>query len=70
MRAVNGTSVDTVEALRTTLEKVPEGDPIVLQIERAGMLSYIISGATPGTEQRLKKTSSTMPATHLRSLQY
>ena len=61
VRAVNGTAVDTVEALRTTLENVPDGAPIVLQIERAGMLSYIISGATPGVEQRLKKTSSTTP---------
>jgi len=62
VRAVNGTQVDTVEALRTTLENVADGAPIVLQVERAGTLSYIIPGATPGSEQRLKRTSSTTPA--------
>jgi S1-C subfamily serine protease len=70
VRAVNGTQVDTVDALRTTLENVPDGAPIVLQIERAGMLSYISPGATPGAEQRLKKTSSTTPVAPKRSLQY
>jgi serine protease Do len=73
VRAVNGTQVDTVEALRTTLGNVPDDAPIVLQIERAGMLSYIISGATPGAEQRVKKTSSTTPVGVKRvtqSLQY
>jgi hypothetical protein len=50
--------VDTVEALRSGLEAVHDGAPIVLQIERAGMLSYVTPGAMPGAEQRLKKTSS------------
>ena len=58
VHAVNGTAVDAVEALRSSLEAVPDGAPIVLQIERAGMLSYVTPGAMPGAEQRLKKTSS------------
>jgi hypothetical protein len=36
VHAVNGTAVDAVEALRSVLEAVPGGAPIVLQIERAG----------------------------------
>jgi serine protease Do len=60
VHTVNGTAVDTVEALRSRLEAVPDGGPIVLQIERAGMLSYVTPGAIPGAEQRLKKTSSAM----------
>ena len=58
VHAVNGTSVDTVEALRGTLEAVPDGAPLVLQIERAGMLSYLTPGAMSAGERRLKKTSS------------
>ena len=60
VHTVNGTAVDTVDALRSRLEAVPDGGPIVLQIERAGMLSYVVPGALSGGEQRLKKTSSTM----------
>ena len=59
IHAVNGTAVDAVDSLRSTLESVPDGAPIVLQIERAGMLSYVIPGAMPAAEQRLKKTSTT-----------
>ena len=70
VRAVNGTTVGTVEALRNTLASVPDGAPIVLQIERDGMLSYITPGTTPGAEQRPKKTSSAMRTTPMRSLQY
>ena len=58
VHGVNGAAVDTVEALRSGLEAVHDGAPIVLQIERAGMLSYVTPGAMPGAEQRLKKTSS------------
>jgi serine protease Do len=58
VHAVNGTPVDAVESLRTALEGISDGAPIVLQIERAGMLSYVVPGAMPGAEQRLKKTSS------------
>jgi len=61
VRAVNGTLVGTVEALRSALETVPDGAPIVVQIERDGMLSYVVPGTTPGAEQRLKKTSSRTP---------
>jgi serine protease Do len=60
VHTVNGTAVDTVEALRSALEAVPDGAPIVLQIERAGMLSFVIPGAMSSGEQRLKKTSSGM----------
>ena len=62
VHGVNGTAVDTVETLRSTVEAVPGGAPIVLQIERAGMLSYVTPGAMPGAEQRLKKTSSMIRA--------
>jgi serine protease Do len=62
VRAVNGKSVDTVESLRSAVEGVPDGGPIVLQIERDGMLSYVIPGAMPASEQRLKKTSSAIQA--------
>jgi serine protease Do len=62
VHAVNSTPVDSVEALRSAIEAVPDGGPIVLQIERAGMLSYVTPGSMPGADQRLKKTSSTMAA--------
>ena len=61
VHAVNGTSVDAVESLRSRLETIPGGGSIVLQIERAGMLSYVTSGDMPGAGQHLKKTSSVMP---------
>ena len=74
VHAVNGTAVDAVESLRRTLEGVPDSAPIVLQIERAGMLSYVVPGAMPGADQRVKKTSSAMPKDGAnsagRSLQY
>jgi hypothetical protein len=70
VRAVNGTTVDTVEALRSTLASVPDGAPIVLQIERDGMLSYVMPGATPGAEQRPKKTSSGTSGAPMPHLQY
>ena len=58
VHAVNGTAVDAVDALRGALEGIPDGVPIVLQVERAGMLSYVVPGAMPAADQRLKKTSS------------
>jgi len=70
VRAVNGTPVVSVEALRSTLASVPEGAPIVVQIEREGVFSYIIPGTTPGAEQRLKKTSSTTPGARMSILKY
>jgi len=62
IHAVNGRPVDSVESLRSTLEAIPEGAPLVLQIERGGLLSYIVPGAMSGDEQRLKKTVSRIPA--------
>jgi serine protease Do len=62
IHAVNGKPVDSVESLRNSLEAIPDGDPLVLQVERDGLLSYVIPGAMPGSEQRLKKTSSRTPA--------
>jgi serine protease Do len=56
VHAVNGTPVDAVESLRGTLEAIPDGAPIVLGVERAGMLQYVVPGAMPAADQRLKKT--------------
>ena len=56
VHAVNGTPVDAVESLRSTLKGVPDGAPIVLQVERSGMLQYVVPGAMPAADQRLKKT--------------
>jgi serine protease Do len=70
VRSVNGTTVGTVEALRNALASVPDGAPIVLQIEREGILSYITPGTTPGAEQRPKKTSSAMRAAPIGHLEY
>jgi serine protease Do len=62
IHAVNGKPVDSVESLRSVLAGIPEGSPLVLQIERDSLLSYVIPGAMPGAEQRLKKTASRTPA--------
>ena len=62
IHAVNGKPVDTVESLRGAIDGVPDGAPMVLQIERDGMLSYVTPGAMPTSEQRLKKTSSAIRA--------
>ena len=69
IHAVNGTPVDGVDSLRRTLESIPEGAPMVLQVERGGVLSYVIPGAMSPTEQRLKKTSTSM-RTAQRALSY
>jgi hypothetical protein len=58
VHAVNGTAVDAVESLRSTLDAVPDGAPIVLQVERSGMLQYVVPGAMPAADQRLKKTGA------------
>jgi serine protease Do len=60
IHAVNGTPVDGVESLRRTLEGIPDGAPTVLQVERSGVLSYVIPGAMSSTEERLKKTRSSL----------
>jgi serine protease Do len=41
IRSVNGTGVQTVEALRSLLDKQKPGDPIVLQIERHKKFRYL-----------------------------
>ena len=48
IHAVNGKPVDSVESLRSTLEAIPDGAPMVLQVERDGLLSYV----TPGRHAR------------------
>jgi hypothetical protein len=69
IHAVNGTPVDGVESLRRTLESIPDGATMVLQVERGGVLSYVIPGALSPAEQRLKKTSTSM-RTALRAISY
>jgi S1-C subfamily serine protease len=69
IHAVNGSPVDGVESLRRTLENIPDGAPMVLQVERSGVLSYVIPGATSQAEQRPKKTS-TSARIGLRPLSY
>jgi serine protease Do len=41
IRAVNGSNVQTVENLRSLLQQLKSGDPVVLQIERRGKLKYL-----------------------------
>jgi membrane-associated protease RseP (regulator of RpoE activity) len=41
IHAVNGTAVDGLERLRRNLDSIADGTPIVLQVERDGMLSYL-----------------------------
>ncbi len=62
IHAVNGAPVDGVETLRRTLEGIADGAPTVLQVERAGVLSYVIPGAGSSAGERLKKTSSSVRA--------
>ena len=62
IHAVNGRPVDSVESLRSSLEAIPDGAPLVLQVERDSLLSYVTPGAMPGAGQRLKKTASRLPA--------
>jgi serine protease Do len=42
IHAVNGRSVKSVEMLRTELESVKRGQPIVLQVERGGALTLLV----------------------------
>jgi serine protease Do len=41
IRSVNGTSVETIETLRSLLQKYRSGESVVLQIERHGKLRYL-----------------------------
>ena len=72
IHAVNGAAVDGVESLRHTLEGIPDGAPTVLQVERSGVLSYVIPGAMSSAEERLKKTRSSLRSerTAVRPLTY
>ena len=54
---VNGQAVDSVDGLRAALEGIDEGAPLVLQIERAGMHSYVTPGGMTGNEHVPKKAS-------------
>jgi serine protease Do len=56
---LNGCVVDGVESLRTAIETIPDGAPIVLQTERAGVLSYVTPGAAAGSQHVPKKARST-----------
>jgi len=38
---LNTTSIDSVDALRTTVGALKTGDPVVLQVERDGGLMYV-----------------------------
>jgi serine protease Do len=40
--AVNGKHVDNVAALRATLDQIKDDQPLVLQIQRQGQLSYLV----------------------------
>lgn len=42
IHGVNGQSVDDVASLRRRLAEIKPGDPVVLQIERDGQLSYLV----------------------------
>ncbi len=56
VHGINGDPVDSVESLRKALDGVEEGDPLVVQIERGGMLSYVTPGSASGPEHTPKKT--------------
>lgn len=40
IHAVNGTTVDSLDSLRSKLDTIKSGSPVVLQIEREGILMY------------------------------
>jgi serine protease Do len=42
VHAVNGTAVKNLDQLKTALRDLKPGDPIVLQIERSGLFSYLV----------------------------
>lgn len=41
VHAVNGFAIHNVDGLRTTLNKIPADEPVVLQLERDGRFRYI-----------------------------
>ena len=56
---VNGRAVDGVESLRKALESIDEGAPLVVQIERGGVLAYVTPGGIAGPEHQPKKAGFT-----------
>jgi serine protease Do len=63
IHAVNHNAVDSVESLRAALEPIAAGAPLVLQMERAGVLSYLTAGVMPAAAQ-LKRTDSGAHTSH------
>ena len=41
VHAVNGSAIHNMDGLRTTLNKIPPDEPVVLQLERDGRFRYI-----------------------------
>jgi len=41
IHAVNGTEVSTLEELRAAVAGLKDGDPVVVQIEREDLLSFV-----------------------------
>jgi len=56
VHAVNGSAVDGMEGLRQRLDSISDGTPIVLQVERSGMLSYMAL-SRPAYPEALPKAS-------------
>jgi serine protease Do len=67
---VNGQAVDGVEGLRAALEGIDEGAPLVLQLERGGMHSYVTPGGTTGNEHVPKKAGFPIGKAAARGIQY
>lgn len=42
IHSINGTTVDDVQQLKQDVRKIKSGDTIVLQVERGGLLSYLV----------------------------
>jgi len=73
IHAVNGAAVDGMVELRQKLDSISDGTPIVLQVERAGMLSYMaLAGpAYPGTLPKASRfTPESMPAASAPALRW
>jgi S1-C subfamily serine protease len=41
INVVNRTSIESVEALRQAIQPLQPGDPVVIQVERQGRLTYL-----------------------------
>ena len=65
---VNGRPVHGVEGLRAALETIPDGAALVLQIERAGMHSYVAIGAMTGQEHLPRRAGTEQGSAALRGL--